>query len=56
MYIHPTLWVVYSASSSGILEGYFVGCLRLFRAIFGGYVRGVWGGVKKVLEGKTTTS
>ena len=31
------------------------GCLRLFRAIFVGYVGGVCGGVGKVLENNTTT-
>ena len=40
--IHPTRWIVYSASCSGNSEGYFGGWLRLFRAISGGYVGGVW--------------
>ena len=38
--IHPTRWIVYSASCSGNLEGYFWRCLRLFRGgigeVFGG--------------------
>jgi hypothetical protein len=37
------------------LEGYFRGCLRLFRAISGGYFGGVLEGFYKVLEGKTIT-
>ena len=54
-YLHPTRLIVYSASCSGILEVYFVGCLRLFGAIFGGHLGGVWGVFYKVLEGKTIT-
>ena len=38
---HPTRWIVYSTSCSGNLEGYFWGCLRLFRAIFEGSFGGV---------------
>ena len=35
-HLHSTRWIVYSASFSGNSEGYFWGCLKLFRAIFGG--------------------
>ena len=43
MFIHPTRWIVYSASFSRNPEGHFWRCVRLFRAIVGGVFRRCFG-------------
>ena len=45
--IHPTRWIVYSASCSRNVEGYFGGCFRLFGARFEGFVGCVLGGFRR---------
>ena len=50
--VHPSRWIVYSASCSGNSEGHCWRCVTILRAIFGRYFGGVLEGL---LEGRAIT-